>query len=178
MVKEAVCFPRRLSGLLSGCPPTGTRPQARAKLGERANSCCAPSMQEIFSKAAIYSAKGCCGDNVDRSIELQSRSTGDEYKRRASRFCLARVTKKPPARRGGRSLDAGRRQRVARLAQLLRVGSTADHQGSCALHRCTQARGRKHEKMSLAEEKALLARFAKAAGAGEMSNIRDQRQQV
>src|SRR3712207_7142039 len=23
----------RLSGLLSGCPPTGTRPQARAKLG-------------------------------------------------------------------------------------------------------------------------------------------------
>jgi hypothetical protein len=25
----------RLSGLLSGCPPTGTRPQARAKLGNR-----------------------------------------------------------------------------------------------------------------------------------------------
>ena len=25
----------RLSGLLSGCPPTGTRPQARAKLGKR-----------------------------------------------------------------------------------------------------------------------------------------------
>jgi transposase len=31
--------------------------------------------------------------------------------------------------------------------------------------------GRKHENMSLAEEKALLARFAKAAGAGEMLNI-------
>jgi hypothetical protein len=30
--------------------------------------------------------------------------------------------------------------------------------------------GRKHENMSLAEEKALLARFAKAAGAGEMLN--------
>jgi hypothetical protein len=28
--------------------------------------------------------------------------------------------------------------------------------------------GRKHENMTLAEEKALLARFAKAAGAGEM----------
>src|SRR5205085_4414359 len=26
-------FLRRLSGLLSGCPPTDTRPQARAKLG-------------------------------------------------------------------------------------------------------------------------------------------------
>ena len=33
--------------------------------------------------------------------------------------------------------------------------------------------GRKHENMSLAEEKALLARFAKAAGAGEMLNIHD-----
>jgi transposase len=33
--------------------------------------------------------------------------------------------------------------------------------------------GRKHENISLAEEKALLARFAKAAGAGEMLNIHD-----
>ena len=33
--------------------------------------------------------------------------------------------------------------------------------------------GRKHANMSLAEEKALLARFAKAAGAGEMLNIHD-----
>jgi transposase len=33
--------------------------------------------------------------------------------------------------------------------------------------------GRKHENMTLAEEKALLARFAKRAGAGEMLNIHD-----
>src|SRR2546421_5293565 len=33
--------------------------------------------------------------------------------------------------------------------------------------------GRKRENMTLAEEKALLARFAKAAGAGEMLNIQD-----
>ena len=33
--------------------------------------------------------------------------------------------------------------------------------------------GRKHENMTLAEEKALLACFAKAAGAGEMLNIHD-----
>ena len=33
--------------------------------------------------------------------------------------------------------------------------------------------GRKHENMSLAEEAALLARFAKRAGAGEMLNIHD-----
>ena len=33
--------------------------------------------------------------------------------------------------------------------------------------------GRKRENMTIAEEKALLARFAKAAGAGEMLNIHD-----
>ena len=33
--------------------------------------------------------------------------------------------------------------------------------------------GRKHENMTLTEENALLARFAKAAGAGEMLNIHD-----
>jgi len=33
--------------------------------------------------------------------------------------------------------------------------------------------GRKHENMRLAEEKVLLARFAKAAGVGEMLNIHD-----
>src|SRR3974390_2038560 len=33
--------------------------------------------------------------------------------------------------------------------------------------------GRKHENMSLAQEKVLLSRFAKAAGAGEMLNIHD-----
>jgi hypothetical protein len=35
--------------------------------------------------------------------------------------------------------------------------------------------GRKHENMPLAEENALLARFAKAAGVGEMLNIHDLR---
>ena len=33
--------------------------------------------------------------------------------------------------------------------------------------------GRKHENMTLSEEKVLLARFAKVAGAGEMLNIHD-----
>ena len=35
--------------------------------------------------------------------------------------------------------------------------------------------GRKHENMTVAEEKALLARFAKTAGAGEMLNIQISR---
>jgi transposase len=36
--------------------------------------------------------------------------------------------------------------------------------------------GRKRENMTISEEKALLARFAKAAGAGEMLNIHDFKQ--
>jgi hypothetical protein len=39
--------------------------------------------------------------------------------------------------------------------------------------RAVAASGRKHENMTLAEDKALLARFAKAAGAGELLNIHD-----
>ena len=47
----------RLSGLLSGCPPTGTRPQARAKLGIREiialNTRCKSffAVRRIFSRA-------------------------------------------------------------------------------------------------------------------------------
>src|SRR5438093_1606421 len=40
----------RLSGLLSGCPPTDTRPQARAKLGNCAHKRYARALQEIFSE--------------------------------------------------------------------------------------------------------------------------------
>src|SRR5579863_940005 len=37
----------RLSGLLSGCPPTDTRPQARAKLGEGAISLYCDPLQDL-----------------------------------------------------------------------------------------------------------------------------------
>jgi transposase len=47
-----------------------------------------------------------------------------------------------------------------------------DHGGLKALRRKPSG-GRKRENMPVAEEKALLARFAKAAGAGEMLNIHD-----
>ena len=47
-----------------------------------------------------------------------------------------------------------------------------DHGGLKAL-KPRPSGGRKYENMTLAEEKALLARFAKAAGAGEMLNIHD-----
>jgi transposase len=47
-----------------------------------------------------------------------------------------------------------------------------DHGGIAALKPKPNG-GRKHENMTVAEEKALLARFARAAGAGEMLNIHD-----
>ena len=43
-------FFRRLTGLLSGSPPTDTRPQARAKLGKQRNMRFRPALQVIFSK--------------------------------------------------------------------------------------------------------------------------------
>ena len=47
-----------------------------------------------------------------------------------------------------------------------------DHGGLKAL-KSQPSGGRKRENMTLTEEKVLLARFAKAAGAGEMLNIDD-----
>ena len=44
---EPFC-PWRLSGLLSGCPPTGTRPQARAKLGRDHIGIIAPRLKGLF----------------------------------------------------------------------------------------------------------------------------------
>ena len=47
-----------------------------------------------------------------------------------------------------------------------------DHGGLKALRRRPSG-GRKRENMTVADEKALLARFAKAAGAGELLNVDD-----
>ncbi len=41
---------RRLSGLLSGCPPTDTRPQARAKLGVQRNKPISPRVNTFGAK--------------------------------------------------------------------------------------------------------------------------------
>ena len=48
----------RLSGLLSGCPPTGTRPQARAKLGERDISAMAQRCKHFFLRRRFFSFGG------------------------------------------------------------------------------------------------------------------------
>ena len=58
------------------------------------------------------------------------------------------------------------------LSTVNRAHMAYDHGGIKALKPKPNG-GRRHENMTLAEEKALLARFAKAAGAGEMLNIHD-----
>ncbi len=58
------------------------------------------------------------------------------------------------------------------LSTVNRAHMAYDHGGVKALKPRLNG-GRKRENMTLEEEKALLARFAKAAGAGEMLNIHD-----
>ena len=58
------------------------------------------------------------------------------------------------------------------LSTVNRAHMAYDHGGLEAL-KPRPSGGRKRENMTLGEEKALLARFAKAAGAGEMLNIHD-----
>src|SRR5262245_56835176 len=56
------------------------------------------------------------------------------------------------------------------LSTVNRAHMAYDHGGIKALK---PSGGRQRENMAVTEEKALLARFAKAAGAGEMLNIHD-----
>jgi hypothetical protein len=56
------------------------------------------------------------------------------------------------------------------LSTVNRAHTAYDHGGIEALKPKPNG-GRIHQNMTLAEEKALLARFARAAGAGEMLNI-------
>ena len=58
------------------------------------------------------------------------------------------------------------------LSTVNRAHMAFDHGGVAALKPKPNG-GRKHQNMTVTEEKALLARFARAAGAGEMLNIDD-----
>ena len=92
----------------------------------------------------------------------------------------------------GRKLAAAQRQRIqmvllresglaqpaiaaamgVSLSTVNRAHMAYDHGGIEALKPKANG-GRKHQNMTLSEEKALLMRFAKTAGAGEMLNIHD-----
>ena len=75
-------------------------------------------------------------------------------------------------REGGMTQPAIAAAMGVSLSTVNRAHMAYDHGGLKALKRKPSG-GRKRENMTLAEEKALLARFAKAAGAGEMLNICD-----
>ena len=71
----------RLSGLLSGCPPTDTRPQARAKLGKSAIRSNHPPMQEIFaSRVKILSPRDAMAPHRG-SRDRRKRDTGEGPRR-------------------------------------------------------------------------------------------------
>ena len=75
-------------------------------------------------------------------------------------------------REGGMTQPAIAAAMGVSLSTVNRAHMAYDHGGIKALKPKPNG-GRKRENMSLAEEKALLVRFAKAAGAGEMLNIHD-----
>ena len=63
MSKESGHFLRRLSGLLSGCPPIDTRPQARAKLGrDQIGELAARRKRfDLFDHRCVLLRARCCG---------------------------------------------------------------------------------------------------------------------
>jgi transposase len=75
-------------------------------------------------------------------------------------------------REGGMTQPAIAQAMGVSLSTVNRAHMAYDHGGIKALKPKPNG-GRKHENMPLAQEKALLARFAKRAGAGEMLNIHD-----
>jgi transposase len=75
-------------------------------------------------------------------------------------------------REGGMTQPAIAAAMGVSLSTVNRAHMVHDHGGIKALKPKPNG-GRKHENMPLTEENALLARFAKAAGAGEMLNIHD-----
>src|SRR5437588_2109140 len=62
---------RRLSGLLSGCPPTDTRPQARAKLGDlQISDLCRSCKLPPF--AARHAGRACRGRRDECAVARRS----------------------------------------------------------------------------------------------------------
>jgi transposase len=75
-------------------------------------------------------------------------------------------------REGGMTQPAIAAAMGVSLSTVNRAHMAFDHGGITAL-KAKPSGGRQRENMTVAEEKALLAHFAKAAGAGEMLNIHD-----
>ena len=99
-----------------------------------------------------------------RRLNTALRWKGDPKRRQRIQMVLLRE--------GGMTQPAIAEAMGASLSTVNRAHMAYDRGGLKALE-SKPSGGRKRENMSLAEERALLARFAKAAGAGEMLNIHD-----
>ncbi len=99
-----------------------------------------------------------------RLLKTALRWKGDPKRRQRIQMVLLRE--------GGMTQPAIAEAMGASLSTVNRAHMAYDRGGLKAL-KSKPSGGRKRENMSLAEERALLARFAKAAGAGEMLNIHD-----
>ena len=105
-----------------------------------------------------------CSKGQVRRLKTALRRKGDSQRRQRIQTVLLResgMTQPTIAEAMGVSLSTVNRAHMA-----------YDGGGLKAL-KSRPSGGRKRENMTLAEENALLARFAKAAGAGEMLNIHD-----
>src|SRR5690349_24853326 len=105
-----------------------------------------------------------CTKGQVRRLKTALRWNGDPQRRQRIQMVLLRES--------GMAQPAIAAAMGVSLSTVNRAHMAYDHGGIKALKPKLNG-GRKHENMTLAEEKALLARFAKAAGAGEMLNIHD-----
>src|SRR5471032_872521 len=102
-----------------------------------------------------------CSKSQSRGLKTALRWKGRAEQRERIQMVLLRET--------GMTQPAISEAMGVSLSTVNRAHMAFDHGGIKAL-KSMPSGGRKRENMSLAEERALLARFAKAAGAGEMLN--------
>lgn len=105
-----------------------------------------------------------CSKGEIRRLKTALRWKGDPRRRQRIQMVLLRES--------GMTQPAIALAMGVSLSTVNRAHMAYDHGGLKALQ-SKPSGGRMRENMTLAEEKALLARFSKAAGAGEMLNIHD-----
>jgi transposase len=105
-----------------------------------------------------------CTKRQVRRLKTALRWKGDPKRRQRIQMVLLRES--------GMSQPAIAEAMGVSLSTVNRAHMAYDHGGLTAL-KSKPSGGRKRENMTFTDEKILLARFAKAAGAGEMLNIHD-----
>ena len=101
----------RLTGLLSGSPPTDTRPQARAKLGKLDKICESADITSdffagSFRRPAAAMARGCCASAPSVPLRAQARCSGKMPCGKARKpITSTLLPERPPSQRWSCSLS-------------------------------------------------------------------------